>query len=89
MNNKTKPELTVEDYRRLSLLLALGLDVWVKGLHIEAVRALGYIYNPCRHCAMGPNCDADLTKICAMVDDRNGCHHNLKLIDDAPPRNGN
>lgn len=84
-NDNDKQALTYQDYRRLSHHLALGLDVWVKGLHIEAIPIPDNIYNPCQQCTMRPYCDLDLSNICAQVDDRNGCYHNLKMIDDDPP----
>lgn len=81
-NNKTTPVLTAIDYRILSLRLAQGLDVWAKGYHIVAVPLPEDILLPCEHCTMQPYCDHDLCNICAQVDDRNGCYHNLKMIDD-------
>lgn len=85
MKNYTiKQGLTRRDYSRLSHRLARGLDVWVNGFHIEAVPLPEDIKLPCEHCTMQPYCDPDLCNICAQVDDRNGCYHNLKMIDDDP-----
>lgn len=83
--NKMKQVLTEMDYRRLAHRLTQGLDVWVKGHHIEAVALDNDSPFTCENCTFERFCDIDFTNLCGECDARTGWKNTLREINDDPP----